>query len=76
MAHMTPEEFAKYEAEQTSVIDIADYTIDNEAMEVIIDKMKTKDWSCDECGWESKDKALVPKFCAKYGLPFDNSKLT
>lgn len=59
MAHMSPEEFAKYEA--ANFVDAEDSDIDGEIVEVVIDEAATNCWVCI-CGAENKGK-----FCPECG---------
>lgn len=59
MAHMSPEEFAKYDAE--NVIDEEDFVTDTEPVEVVIEKTEKNDWICS-CGEVNNGK-----FCPECG---------
>lgn len=59
MAHMSPEEFAKYEA--ANFIDAEDSDMYNEIVEVLNEKAATNCWVCT-CGAENKGK-----FCQECG---------
>ncbi len=59
MAHMSPEEFAEYEA--AIVFDAKDSDTDGEIVEVVIDEVATNYWVCT-CGAENKGK-----FCPECG---------
>jgi len=59
MAHMTPEEFAKFEA--TIVVDAEDLDTDGKIVEVGIEEAATNCWVCT-CGAENKGK-----FCPDCG---------
>lgn len=59
MAHMSPEEFAEYEA--TIVVDVEDLDTDGEIVEVAIEEAATNFWVCT-CGAENKGK-----FCSECG---------
>ena len=61
MAHMSPEEFAEYEAEAASVIDAEDPAIDDEIIEEVVAEPAINYWVCT-CGTENKRK-----FCAECG---------
>jgi hypothetical protein len=83
MAHMTPEEFAKYEA--AIVIDENDYESVDTVTEEIIKDVATNTWTC-VCGFENKGKfcmecgkakpAAIPQYiCDKCGWePDDNTR--
>ncbi len=59
MAHMSPEEFAEYEA--AIVIDAEGSDIDSEIIEVVMEEVPTDCWVCT-CGAENKGK-----FCHECG---------
>lgn len=59
MAHMTPEEFAEYEA--AIVINVEDSDIDGEIIDVVTEEAVTNCWVCT-CGAENKGK-----FCPECG---------
>ncbi len=59
MAHMSPEEFAEYEA--AIVFDAKDSDTDGEIVEVVIEEVATNYWVCT-CGAENKGK-----FCTECG---------
>jgi len=59
MAHMSPEEFAEYEA--AIVFDAKDSDTDGEIVEVVIKEVATNYWVCT-CGAENKGK-----FCPECG---------
>jgi hypothetical protein len=59
MAHMTPEEFAEYEA--SIVVDAEDTIVDAEVADVLIDEVNTNYWICT-CSAENKCK-----FCSECG---------
>ena len=59
MAHMSPKEFAEYEA--SIVIDAEDSIEDGGVVEVVIDEAATNCWVCS-CGAENKSK-----FCSECG---------
>ena len=59
MAHMSPVEFAEYEA--TIVVDVEDLGTDGEIVEVAIEEASTNFWVCT-CGAENKGK-----FCPECG---------
>ncbi len=59
MAHMSPEEFAEYEA--AIVVDAEDSDIDGEIVDVVIEEVATNYWVCT-CGAENKGK-----FCPECG---------
>lgn len=59
MAHMSPEEFTKYEA--AIVVDAEDSDTDGEIVEVVIEEAATNCWVCP-CGAENKGK-----FCHECG---------
>ena len=59
MAHMSPEEFAEYEA--AIVFDAEDSDTDGEIVEVVIEEAATNCWVCT-CGAENKGK-----FCPECG---------
>lgn len=59
MAHMSPEEFAEYEA--AIVVDAEDLDTDGEIIEVVIEEAATNFWVCT-CGTENKGK-----FCQECG---------
>jgi len=61
MAHMSPEEFAKYEAAKTIALDEEDFVTDAELEEVVVEKTVTNDWTCS-CGAANKTK-----FCPECG---------
>lgn len=61
MAHMTPEEYEKYNAENTISIDEEDFEIDTEPEEVVNKETASKDWTCS-CGTTNKGK-----FCQECG---------
>ena len=80
MAHMSPEEFAKYEA--TIVVDAEDSDTDGEIVEVVFDEAATNCWVCT-CGAENKGKfcpecgkakpAVIPQYkCDKCGWEPDD----
>lgn len=60
MAHMTPDEFAKYEA--AIVVDSENLDIDSETIKVGVEEIATNYWVCT-CGAENKGK-----FCPDCGL--------
>ena len=59
MAHMSPEEFAEYEA--AIIVDAEEIETDGEIIEVVIEKVATDCWVCN-CGAENKGK-----FCSECG---------
>jgi hypothetical protein len=59
MAHMSPEEFAKYEA--TIVVDVEPSDTADEIIETVIEEVETNCWACT-CGEENKGK-----FCSECG---------
>jgi hypothetical protein len=59
MAHMSPEEFAKYEA--TIVVDAEDSDTDGKIVEVVFEEATINCWVCT-CGAENKGK-----FCSECG---------
>ena len=59
MAHMSPKEFAEYEA--TIVVNAEDSDIDGEIVEVVIEETTANCWVCT-CGTENKGK-----FCPECG---------
>jgi len=59
LAHMSPEEFAEYEA--TILVDAEDSDADGEIVEVVIEESLTNCWVCT-CGAENKGK-----FCPECG---------
>jgi hypothetical protein len=59
MAHMSPEEYAEYEA--AIVVDAEDSDIDGESVEVVIEEIATDCWVCT-CDAENKGK-----FCPECG---------
>jgi hypothetical protein len=61
MAHMSPEEFAEYEASKTIVIDAEDFATDSEQAEIVIEETETNGWTCS-CGAVNKSK-----FCPECG---------
>ncbi len=84
MAHMSPEEFAEYEA--AILVDAKNADTDVEIVEVLIDEVATNFWVCT-CGAENKSKfcsecgqvkpAGIPQYkCDKCGwVPDDNTHL-
>lgn len=61
MAHMSPAEFAEYEAANAIAIDAKDYVIDAELVEVVDDETATNGWTC------SCDAVNKGKFCPDCG---------
>jgi hypothetical protein len=61
MAHMSPEEFAEYEATNTVIIDAKDFIKDEKLVEIAINEIKTNGWTCS-CGEVNKNK-----FCPECG---------
>jgi len=61
MAHMSPEEFAEYDAANTFVIDAEDFVTDAELVEVVNEETATNGWTCS-CGAVNKGK-----FCPECG---------
>lgn len=61
MAHMSPEEFAEYDAANTFVIDAEDFVTDAELVEVVSEETATNGWTCS-CGAVNKGK-----FCPDCG---------
>ena len=61
LAHMSPEEYAKYEA--TLVVDVEELDADIETVEEVIDNSATNCWTCT-CGEENQGK-----FCPECGQP-------
>ncbi|MEM5773680.1 MAG: zinc ribbon domain-containing protein, partial [Anaerolineaceae bacterium] len=59
MAHMSPEEFAEYQA--SNVVDAEEPVTDNEKLEVLIEEPVTNYWVC-VCGADNKGK-----FCTECG---------
>lgn len=61
MARMSPEEFAKYEASKSIVLDEKDYSFDTDQPETVVEEAAENNWTCS-CGAVNKSK-----FCPECG---------